>query len=301
MRVLITGDAGFVGRHFRTRLEHEGHSVVGLDIASKHHPVDCRRFFERDHTKFDLVVHCAAIVGGRAKIDGQPLAIADNLSIDAEMFQWALRTRPGRIVYFSSSAAYPTQLQAAAGHRLTEDDINLALPALPDQTYGWSKLTGEILAQCAIAEGLPVSIFRPFSGYGEDQALDYPFPSFAARAVAQADPFEIWGDGTQVRDWIHIDDIVGAVLAALQFGIEGPINLGWGEPVSFGELAMMFFEYAGYTPSLALLTSQPKGVSYRCSNAAKMLSFYAPRVSLEEGIVRALAHFSTQLALSVAQ
>src|SRR5882762_4540552 len=98
----------------------------------------------------------------------------------------------------------------------------------PDMTYGWAKLTGEVLAGYAIQAGLQVQVFRPFSGYGEDQALDYPFPSFIDRALRWAEPFEIWGDGTQTRDWIHIDDIVGATLAAIDQDVKGPINLGWG-------------------------------------------------------------------------
>ena len=110
MKILITGDAGFVGRAFRRYFEGQGHEIVGIDIANTL-PMDARDFFRKDNTHFDKVIHLAAVVGGRKMIEGSPLALAVDLSIDAEMFGWALRTKPGCITYFSSSAAYPTALQ----------------------------------------------------------------------------------------------------------------------------------------------------------------------------------------------
>ena len=167
MKVLITGDAGFVGGYFHKALD--GHDITGVDIKNG---IDARKFFATDETHFDLVVHLAAIVGGRATIEGEPLSVAVDLAIDSELFQWALRTKPERIIYYSSSAAYPIKLQDyGSTHHLTESDIDLNNIQSPDYTYGWAKLTGEMLASYAEKEGLRVHIFRPFSGYGEDQSL----------------------------------------------------------------------------------------------------------------------------------
>jgi nucleoside-diphosphate-sugar epimerase len=233
------------------------------------------------------------VAGGRAKIDGDPLAIAANLAIDSEMFRWALRTKPGRVVYFSSSAVYPTMLQTRERAQQLYEDLVLPdsqfLVGVPDATYGWAKLTGERLAVLAQAEGLRMTIARPFSGYGEDQSLDYPFPSFADRARRRADPFEIWGDGEQVRDWIHVDDVVGAVMAAIEQDVQGPVNLGSGQPTTFNELAAMFCREAGYKTEFKHLPAAPAGVQYRVCDPSKMLSFYKPTVTLREGIRRALA------------
>ena len=110
MKILITGDEGFVGTNFKKHLDSKRNSITGIDIKSG---VDVRDFFAKDDTKFDVVIHLAAIVGGRATIEGNPLAVAADLAIDADLFQWALRTRPNHIVYFSSSAAYPIYLQRA--------------------------------------------------------------------------------------------------------------------------------------------------------------------------------------------
>lgn len=285
MKILITGDEGFVGREFRRQLD--GHDIVGVDLKSGN---DCRRFFATDDQRFDLVVHLAAVVGGRMKIDGAPLEVATDLAIDSDMFQWAMRTRPDRIIYYSSSAAYPVDIQTREYHRpQIEDDIDLDHVPTPDQTYGWSKLTGEILARCATNAGLRVHVFRPFSGYGLDQDRDYPFPSFIDRALRRDDPFHIWGDGTQQRDFIHMSDVVAASLEAVRQDIQGPTNLGWGRATSFNELADMVCAAAGYRPRIEHLESRPVGCWFRVSNSDKMHAFYTPKISLEEGIALALA------------
>ncbi len=294
MKILITGHAGFVGRHFVNALqEHE------LTLIDKRVNMTAQKYFNTSYSDypFDMVIHCAAMVGGRAKIDGDPLAIAENLAIDSDMFRWVIRRKIPRVIYFSSSAAYPTWMQDEPTARLWEGDIDLERPrrdvGIPDQTYGWAKLTGELLAKHAADSRSRVHIFRPFSGYGEDQDLDYPFPSFIDRAKRRCDPFEIWGDGTQTRDFIHIDDIVGAVLKAVEEDVEGPVNLGWGRSTSFNDLADMViseagYNLAGYEPEIRHLTDKPVGCMHRVANATKLHSFYTPKVSLEEGIARAL-------------
>lgn len=290
-RILITGSEGFIGRHFDARLGPENY----VDRIDKKLGITAQNFFNSPFgtPKYDLVIHCAAMVGGRAKIDGDPLAIAENLAIDSDMFRWAIRTQQPRIVYFSSSAAYPVEYQTRHSHRfLDEDDIQLDTPKMPDQTYGWAKLTGEQLARHAEAAGVRVHVFRPFSGYGSDQSLDYPFPSFIDRAVRHADPFEVWGTGTQSRDFIHVDDIVGAVLKAVEYDIKGPVNLGTGIETSFLDLAEMVSKAEGYEPRIVVLPEKPVGCWFRVSDNSKMRDFYTPKISLEEGINRALDHRS---------
>jgi nucleoside-diphosphate-sugar epimerase len=292
MRALVTGSAGFIGRHIRVALIRSGYDVQGLDIipAPGTWQRDARDYFRRSGAHYDVVVHAAAVVGGRAQIDGNPLALAANLELDAAMFQWAARTRPGRVVYLSSSAAYPTDLQHIGYcHRLIETDISHAFPQLPDALYGWSKLTGERLALLARAESVPVTIVRPFSGYGEDQSTDYPFPAFAARARARADPFVIWGDGQQARDWIHVDDICAAIMAMIAGGFDGPVNLGSGQATAMRELAGLMCAEAGYEPVIEVLADKPLGVAYRVADVTLMEQFFRPKVSLEEGVRRALA------------
>lgn len=285
-KILLTGHKGFVGRHFINLLGKDN-IITGVDIKDG---VDCRDFFKQSKERFDLVIHLAAIVGGREKIEGNPIAVATDLSIDSEMFNWAVETKQPRIVYFSSSAAYPIGYQFNNENKrdLVESDIDLDNIKNPDTSYGWSKLTGEMLAEYARKQGIKVHVFRPFSGYGEDQDLTYPFPSFIKRIKDNVPEFEIWGDGTAVRDFIHIDDICEAVMKAVELDIEEPINLGSGIGTSFNELAEMIMEISGHKVPIKHLTEKPVGVMYRVSNNEKMLEFYKPKISLHDGIKRSL-------------
>jgi nucleoside-diphosphate-sugar epimerase len=286
MRVLITGNRGFVGRHFERYYKAAGHDVRTCDIVAN---VDCRRYFDESFPKpgtYDLVVHCAAVVGGRVGIDGEPLHLmAEDLSIDAALFRWALHARPKRIVYFSSSAAYDTYLQVNPGLRLRESIRHVDEP---DATYGFVKRVGEAMASHANALGIKTHVFRPFSGYGTEQSLDYPFARFIERAANRDDPFEIWGSGDSARDWIHVDDIVGAVLAAIDNEVLGPVNICTGRATTFDGLAWMCMRRAGYRGDITYNTEAPRGVHWRVGDPSRLHEFYVPRISLEEGIARAL-------------
>jgi len=280
MKILITGHKGFVGRYFMNRLSN--HDVLGIDIKDGY---DCRDYFKSSDTQFDLVIHLAAIVGGRETIEGRPLAVADNFSIDSEFFQWCLKTKPKKVVYFSSSAAYPISYQQEGSQRILREDMqNQFNVKQPDMTYGWSKIVGEYLASFVDN----VYVFRPFSGYGSDQDLSYPFPMYVKRAVEKQDPFEVWGNGKQTRDFIHIKDIVEAVLTAIENPANGPINLGTGRSTSFLELAEMCMSTVGYKGQIVTKPEKPVGCMHRVSDNLKMLSFYTPKISLEQGIWEAV-------------
>lgn len=301
-RALVSGDLGFLGRHFAAELEARGWEVAGLDV--KRGPLeDCRRFFSApegwkfDH--YDLVVHCAAVIGGREVIDGDPLATAVNLELDAAMFRWAAKAKPGWVLYFSSSAVYPVAFQTDHESRwLDESDQDPTFPGgAPDQVYGWSKLVGEALADRLRAEGVGVTVVRPFSGYGSDQDPSYPFPAFLLRALHREDPFVIWGDGEQVRDFVHVDDVVAGALELVDQSVPGPVNLSTGVGTSFNDLARMVCQAEGYAPQFQHLGEKPQGVRYRVGDPKQLHRFYVPDVSLRAGVIRGLGELGTRLGL----
>ncbi len=241
--------------------------------------------------RFSDVFHFAAIVGGRAKIDGDPMMVALDLSIDAEFFYWACRHLPDRMLYPSSSAAYPINLQTESHSiALSESDIDFDNMGQPDMTYGWSKLTGEYLAKLAASHyGLKVTCIRPFSGYGEDQDLSYPIPAIAMRAAKKEDPFEVWGTGKQGRDFVHIDDVLDCILLAMETIHDGTaINIGRGELLSFLEIIEIFCEFAGYKPPIKCLLDKPVGVHSRYSNMdfVKERLGWEAKISVREGLRR---------------
>lgn len=242
--------------------------------------------------RFADVFHFAAIVGGRMKIEGDPMMVALDLSIDAEFFYWITQHKPERVLYPSSSAAYPVSLQTTEGAiALSEGDIDFKKNlGTPDMTYGWSKLTGEFLAQIAAKHyGVPVVCIRPFSGYGEDQELSYPVPAIAARAAKKEDPFEVWGSGKQGRDFVHIEDVIDFIFVLLDNVKDGSAyNIGSGRLTSFLELIEVFSEIAGYKPTIKPLLDKPVGVHSRYANMDLVDKTFGwkPRISLREGMTR---------------
>ncbi|MEQ9091560.1 MAG: NAD-dependent epimerase/dehydratase family protein [Balneola sp.] len=250
-----------------------------------------KKSYKLDVTSFDDVFHFAAIVGGRAKIDGDPMMVALDLSIDAEFFLWVCRQKPTRILYPSSSAAYPVDLQTESDAiALSESDIDFKKMGQPDMTYGWSKLTGEYLASIA-AEYYDVSVtcIRPFSGYGEDQDLSYPVPAIARRAALKENPFEVWGTGKQGRDFVHIDDVMDCTLLAMDHITDGSaINIGSGRLTTFLELIEVFTSFADYSPEIKTLLDKPVGVHSRYGKMdyVKERLGWEPKLSLEEGMRR---------------
>ena len=248
--------------------------------------------YNLEFDKFSDVFHFAAIVGGRAKIEGDPMMVALDLSIDAEFFYWICLHKPTRVLYPSSSAAYPVDLQSDTDAiALKEGDIDFTKNlGTPDMTYGWSKLTGEFLAQIAARHyGVSVTCIRPFSGYGEDQDLSYPVPAIAARAAGKEDPFEVWGSGKQGRDFVHIDDVIDCILMAMENIHDGTaINIGSGKLTSFLELIRIFTKIAGYNPQIKALLDKPVGVFSRYANMdfVKNTFGWEPRISVEEGMRR---------------
>lgn len=294
MRALITGDRGFLGRHFTAELKRRGYEVVGCDVKTTR-TQDCRELFRRDvrmrdMQSWDLVVHCAAVVGGRETIENDPLKTAESLSIDAEMFRWAAVARPGRVLYLSSSAAYPVSYQTGE-NRIRLNEVLIDVPRVvwePDEIYGWSKVTGELLAARLRQAGVPVTVVRPFSGYGTDQDPTYPFRAITDRARRREDPLTVWC-GSCVRDWIHVDDVVAGALAVAENGTEDPVNLCTGVPTDFWSLARTASIAAGYEPgAIHGLSDRPQGVMYRVGDPTRMLEIFQPRITLEQGVRRAL-------------
>ena len=255
-------------------------------------PRHIQETYDLDFERFADVFHFAAIVGGRLKIEGDPMAVALDLSIDAEFFYWACQHKPQRVLYPSSSAAYPISLQSPTGAiALSESDIDFKKNlGVPDMTYGWSKLTGEFLAQIAAKHyGISVACIRPFSGYGEDQDLTYPVPAIAARAARKENPFEVWGSGKQGRDFVHIDDVMDLIFILMDHVSDGSAyNIGSGKLTSFLDLIGILTSIAGYSPEIKPLLDKPVGVHSRyCDMSLVQEKFgWMPKISIEEGMQR---------------
>ena len=325
MKSLVTGGAGFVGRHLVRRLLERGDEVFCIDqIALRtggRHPndgwplfdprdfsgfhfvqADCRDWFSENlHEAFDQAYHLAALVGGREVIEHDPLAVAQDLAIDATFWRWAKEAKPGWIGCFSSSAAYPIRLQTREQYRLlVESDIEFGRDiGHPDLTYGWAKLTCEFLAKIAYEKhGLKSCTFRPFSGYGEDQDLAYPFPSIIKRVVNNRNEKElqVWGSGQQMRDFIHIEDCIDLILLASEkISDSSAINISTGKLTSFLTLMSMVAKELELSIAVSGMSGKPEGVFARGGDVARQREIgFTAKISLEKGIRRAIAYFEAK-------
>lgn len=288
MRALVTGCAGFLGRHFVHELRTRGYDVDGIDLLSMRYPGnldfrmqegyglirtstgDAMSVFHNPlnlpQKKWDLVVHAAAVTPNRLGIDRNHMSHIQNRMLDAAMFDWAVRTNQRHVLYLSSC---------------------VTLDMIPD-AYGQAKLAGEHMAELARRCGLPVTVVRPFSGYGSDQSGDFPFGAFIDRTIRGEDPFTIWGDGSQVRDWIHVDDVVRGALAAVESGTESPVQLCTGVATFMRDVVLAIHQEAEFYPTYQFEGDMPTGPIRRVGDPRAMLQFYTPTVSLEQGIKRAL-------------
>jgi GDP-L-fucose synthase len=320
MKILIFGGAGFVGRHYVYHFLKNGNEVVVVDNLAKLtggvHPknwilfnplkykkkfkflkIDCREYFKKKFNKYNLVINLAAIIGGREIIENNPLAVAEDLEIDTSFWRWAIKCKHDHIITYSSSAAYPVNLQTKRNFRLLkESDVSFADNniGLPDLTYGWAKLNNEFLSKIAFEKyNVKNTVFRPFSGYGYDQDLSYPFPSILQRAINHnlKKKFIVWGSGYQMRDFIHIDDIIpGSIKISKKIKDGRSINLSTGVYTNFIDLAKLTLNILGKKNVIVSGDStKPQGVFARagCTKLQKQLGFY-PKTTIKKGIASSL-------------
>lgn len=327
-KVLITGGCGFVGRRFVKYFLEKNHEVIvvdniypgtgALEITNpwpnfdprdfkKFHffKQDCREWFKKKkHEKFDLIFHLAAIVGGRLVIENNPIAVGIDLAIDAAMWEWAKIARPKKVICFSSSAAYPIKFQAKNSYKLlSEQMINFKKDiGMPDMSYGWAKLTCEYLAKLAYEkEGIKSVCYRPFSGYGDDQDLNYPFPSILTRALKHKNnskKFHVWGSGKQMRDFVHIDDCIHGVIKTMNKVNNGDaINLSTGKLTSFIDFAKITLNILGHKNIIVQGTSEkPEGVFARGGCMVKQKKMGVEhKISFQKGIEDSLILINRRL------
>lgn len=286
---LVTGADGFVGRHMHAWLDAHGWEV---NIADSNWNFGVEEVVRAAYPRYDLVVHAAARGPNRKAIDTQPDTFVYNSKIDAMMFDWAIRTKQRRMVYFSSSAIYPARQQWATAWEDGEPTDGILLKetmmdGAPFDHYGLAKLHGENMAAYARQAGLPVTVVRAFSGYGSDQTIDFPFRAFVERARNLVDPFPIWGSTQQVRDFIHIDDVCEAVMVLVAAEVTMPVNLCTGIGTSMLELKNLVCAQAGYDPEVQVLGDEPLGAQYRVGDPTFLHHFYVPKISLGDGVIRA--------------
>ena len=301
-RALVTGCGGFLGSTLSEQLIARGVQVVGVDRFSDYYdPWIKERNIEAllDAPDFELVradlasaplepllegvdviFHLAARAGVRGSFG---VAFADYLSDNVLATQRLLEASVGRdlsaFVYASSSSIY-----GHAGKPVSESSPRRAVSA-----YGATKMATEDLAQLYHrTEGLPVVGLRYFTAYGPRQRPDMAFSRFIAHALRR-DPIPVYGDGSQLRDFTYVEDVIDATIAAAELGRPGlAYNVGGGTPIRLLDAISMLQELLGLPISVHHVASMRGDARHTNSDGTRAgidLGFKA-RWALRSGLAR---------------
>lgn len=300
MRILITGGAGFLGSALANRLAREGHAVLVLDDLSAGDPqrLDPRVVFTRGDVRdiprlwtllqgVDLVYHLAARVSVPESILYPRIYQDVNVGGTVALLEAMRDAGVKRLVLASSGAVYGDQ---------PVQPVHEGLLPCPRSTYAVTKLAAEHFAlTLGRLWGFEVVVLRIFNAYGPGQPLPAahaPVTSCFLKQALDGGTLVIFGDGTQTRDFVYVEDVVEALVAAgRRTGLGGEIiNVGSGRETSINELAEIIMRVVGRRVQVIHSPAQDGGVARLCADLrkAEQLLGYRPRVSLEEGLRRML-------------
>jgi GDP-D-mannose 3', 5'-epimerase len=300
-KALVCGAGGFIGGHLVKRLTSEGYWVRGVDIKEHEFaPTAAQEFLlldlrEEENCKaaldveggFDEVYQLAADMGGMGFISFAECEIMhNNALINMHMVHSAAEAAVPRY-FFSSSVCVYRDMQPGEPE-MTEDE---AIPAHPDNEYGWEKLYAERVAMAyGHRHGMQVRIARFQNCYGPEGTWTggrEKAPAALCRKVAEIEDggtVQVWGDGTAIRSYTYVSDMVDGIYTLMHSDVDVPVNLGCPEYVSVDELVDVIARVAGKEVHITHVPG-PVGVQARnFSNARAYALGWRPKVFLEEGI-----------------
>jgi UDP-glucose 4-epimerase len=308
---LITGGASFIGSHLAEVLVDAGAVVTVADDLSSGQldnlaAVQSRVTFLKGDLRQaefaqsacngqDIIFHLAAAHGGRGYIDTHPVECTNNMLLDHAVFAAAADAGAKKIVFASSACVYPTNLQSDKNScfLLRETDANFEEPgkAFADGEYGWAKLMGELQLRAFCKQfGLAGVVCRIFTAYGERENESHAVIALIAKAAARLDPFPIWGDGLQRRNFTYVQDTVtGMALAGATLDGFDVVNIGSDVHYTIFDLIREIFSCMRWGPrKIRKQLDKPVGVNSRAANVTKCRDRlgWVPTHSLTEGIRR---------------
>ena len=314
---LVTGGASFIGSTLTDQLLARGAMVRIVDDLSSGHLDNIRGHLGGGHVDFlhadlrepgvaraamhgvDTLFHLAADHGGRGYVDLHQAGPASNFLLDGLVFAEALRAKVKKVVFASSGCVYPNFLQSDTHKEIYLTEDMTKGPKDADNTYGWAKLMGEITLQAYAKEhGMGSASCRYFTVYGPRGVENHAVIAMTARAFLGQNPFEIWGDGSQIRNWTYIDDIVeGTILAGEKINDGTAINLGTMERITVLECAKMVCDFTKHKAEIKKRPDMPTGPLNRVADnaLAKRLLGWEPKVPFREGLKRTIDwYYSTK-------
>jgi GDP-D-mannose 3', 5'-epimerase len=312
---LVCGAGGFIGGHLVKLLKRNGYWVRGVDIklhefsysaADEFVQLDlreeenCVAALTLPEGKFDEVYQLAADMGGMGFIHSAECEIMHNSAlINIHMTHHASRLDIPRYFFSSSVCVYRDMLPGEP--EMTEAE---AIPAHPDNEYGWEKLYAERMAMAyARNRGMLVRIARFQNCYGPEGAWiggREKAPAAICRKVAEVqdgDTIEVWGDGSAIRSYTYVDDMVDGIYRLMHSDLEGAVNIGNPEYVSVNELVQTVAEAAGKRIHIQHVDG-PVGVHSRNFSNARIYSLgWRAQYNLRAGIARTYPWIESQVRI----
>jgi len=311
---LVCGAGGFIGGHLVKRLKVEGYWVRGVDLKEHEftalpadefelldlrEPANCRQALTLGEGTFDEVYQLAADMGGMGFIHSAECEIMHNsVLINVHMTHAAATMGVKRYFYSSSVCVYRDMKPGEP--EMTEAE---AVPANPDNEYGWEKLYSERVAMAYGRKyGMAARIARFQNCYGAEGTWTggrEKAPAAMCRKIAEVEDggtIEIWGDGTAIRSYTHVDDMVEGIYRLAHSDLEGAANIGCPQYVSVKELVETVAEVAGKTVHIKHIEG-PVGVQSRNFSNERILSIgWQPKVFLKDGIAKTYPWIVEQVA-----
>ena len=301
-RALVCGAGGFIGCHLVKKLRSEGYWVRGVDIKQHEWSPDaaneflqldlrkeenCRTALSLNGGTFDEVYQLAADMGGMGFIHSAETEIMHNSAL-INIYMTDQAAIMGVPRYFFSSSVCVYRDMHPGEPEMTEAE---AIPANPDNEYGWEKLYSERIAQAYERRcGMQVRIARFQNCYGPEGAWTggrEKAPAAMCRKVAEADDggtVEVWGDGTAIRSYTYVSDMVEGIYLLMQSDLHGAANIGCPEYVTVDELLQTVARVSGKTIKTKYVDG-PVGVQSRNFSNDRIYSLgWKARIYLEEGI-----------------
>jgi GDP-L-fucose synthase len=304
-KVLITGGNGMIGRSLVKLLDQRGAIITVADIseptqAFPNHinfkKVDLRYFDQCEEicSGQDFIFNLVGIKGSPKMCAEQPADfMVPMLQFNTNMMEAARRACVEWYLFTSSVGVY------APSEIFREDDVANTVPSPNDRFAGWAKRIGEMQAEAySIQYGWDrVSIVRPANVYGEFDNFNpnnaMVIPSLI-RKSQENDLLEVWGDGSQIRDFIHSDDVAAGMIFAVENKITEPLNLGSGDGCSIKEIVDLIVENSGRKLQVNWLLDKPAGDKIRLFDMTRCKNYgFEPKITIKDGIVRTINWFKS--------
>ena len=312
--VLVTGGASFIGSHLVDALIARGAWVRVIDdLSSGKYSNIAHQVEQSGHVEFQqadlrdtvaarfalrsvqVVFHLAADHGGRGYVQLHQAGPASNFFLDGLVFWEAVRAGVEQIVFASSGCVYPNYMQTNPAEEVFLRERDVRPPHDADNMYGWAKLMAELtLKAYHIEHGIGAASCRYFTVYGPRGVENHAVMAMIARAFIKQDPFEVWGDGSQIRNWTYVSDIVeGTILAAEKIHDGRAVNLGTMERIRVADAVDLVQEYTGHKVPLLFLPDKPVGPLNRVADnhAAKELLGWEPKIKFADGLKKTIAWY----------